>query len=136
MNLKLDRIPEDEEGRVYAEVLRQLWLERKESETKIVIEYDHGYMLEGTGNAYTIRMISNDFMALTQNQWELYPAMGYRRLIDGTIVHKCTKDVREGQQILAEDATIVPPVKVIEERGRGTEIHSTADQGRLLQYWA
>jgi hypothetical protein len=31
---------------------------------------------------------------------------------------------------------VVPPVNVLEERGRGTEIHSTPDQGKLLQYWA
>jgi hypothetical protein len=100
-------------------------------ETKVLIEYDHGYMLEGTENAYTIRMISNDFMSLTQNTWELYPAFGYRQLIDGTIVHKCTTDYRTGQQILAEDATAVQPARVLEERGRGIEIHSITDQGRL-----
>jgi hypothetical protein len=107
-----------------------------ESETKILIEYDHGYMLEGTGNAYTIRMISEDFMVLTQNTWELYPAFSYRRLIDGTIVHKCTTDYREGQQILTEDVPATQPTRVLEERGRGTEIHSITDQGRILQYWA
>jgi hypothetical protein len=31
---------------------------------------------------------------------------------------------------------VVPPAKILEERGRGTEIHSVADQGKLLQYWA
>jgi hypothetical protein len=108
----------------------------EESETKVLLEYDHRYMFEGIGNASAIRMLFDDFIALTQNQWELYPALGYRRPIDGTIVHKCTTDFREGQQILAEDATTVPPVKVLEERGRGTEIHSIQDQGRLLQYWA
>jgi hypothetical protein len=108
----------------------------RSSETKIMVEYEYGYMFEGIGNAYTIRTVFQDFMALTQNQWELYPAVGYRRLIDGTIVHKCTRNYREGQQILAEDAAIPPPIMVIEERGRGTEIHSIADQGRLLQYWA
>jgi hypothetical protein len=40
----------------------------EESEMKTIVEYDHGYMYEGIGNAYTIRMVYNDFMAL--GQWE------------------------------------------------------------------
>jgi hypothetical protein len=31
---------------------------------------------------------------------------------------------------------IVLPAKILEERGRGTEIHSVTDQAKLPQYWA
>jgi hypothetical protein len=107
-----------------------------ESETKIVIEYDSGYMREGVGNAYTIRMIYDDFMALTQNTWELYPALGYRRLVDGSIVHRCTTDYRTGRLLRGEDVPADQPVRILEDKGRRAEIHSTEDKGRLLQYWA
>jgi hypothetical protein len=61
-------------------------------ETQIMIEYDGGYMKEGIGNAYTIQMIYEDFMFLTGNTWKIFPAMAYRRLNDGTIVHNCVTD--------------------------------------------
>jgi hypothetical protein len=35
-----------------------------DSETKILIEYEFGYMQEGIGNAYTLQMVYEDFMAL------------------------------------------------------------------------
>jgi hypothetical protein len=44
-------------------------------------------------------------------------------------------DFKESQMALAHEEMIVPPAKIVEERGRGTEIHSVADQGKLLQYW-
>jgi hypothetical protein len=67
-----------------------------ESETQVMVEYDNGYMREGIGNAYTIQILYDDFMALTQNTWEIYPAVAYRRLSDGTIVHNCARDYRAG----------------------------------------
>jgi hypothetical protein len=105
-----------------------------ESETKILVEYDCGYMQEGIGNAYTIQMIYDDFMALTQNTWALYPATAYRILLDGTIVHKCTTDYRTGQLIRSEGTPAQQPPRIIEDKGRGSEIRSREDQGKLLQY--
>jgi hypothetical protein len=57
-------------------------------------------------------------------------------LIDGTAVHNVTTKISEFHAVLALDEMIVPPPKILEERGRGTEIHSIADQAKLLQYWA
>jgi hypothetical protein len=107
-----------------------------ESETKILVEYESGYMQEGIGNAYTIQMVYDHFMALTQNTWALYPATAYRRLVHGTIVHKCTTDYRTGQLLRSEGIPAEQPARIIEDRGRGSEIHSIEDQGKLLQYWA
>jgi hypothetical protein len=42
MNLKLDPIPEDDEGRAYAEVLRKQWLEKlRQSSPRIAAECDN-----------------------------------------------------------------------------------------------
>jgi hypothetical protein len=101
-----------------------------------IIEYEYGYMRVGMGEAYTIRMITNEFWALTRNTWEIYPKVGYRRLIDGSVAHNVTEDFNEYQSILALDSMVVPPSKILEDRGRGTEIHSLVDQAKLLQYWA
>jgi hypothetical protein len=108
----------------------------KKNPVQAIIEYEYGYMKVGMGEAYTIRMLSNEFYALTQNTWELYPKAGYRRLTDWSIVRNVTTDLHEFQSVLALDDMIVPPPKTLEERGRGTEIHSLADQAKLLQYWA
>jgi hypothetical protein len=107
-----------------------------DSETQVMVEYDNGYMREGIGNAYTIQILYDDFMALAQNIWEIYPAVAYRRLSDGTIVHNCTRDYRAGQLLRAEGVPVVHPPRIIEDKGRGSEIHSREDQGKLLQYWA
>jgi hypothetical protein len=107
-----------------------------DSETQILVEDDNGYMREGIGNAHTILMIYDDFMALTQNTWELYPAVAYRRLSDGTIVHNCAREYRASQIIRAEGSPADQPPRIVEDKGRGSEIHSQEDQGKLLQYWA
>jgi hypothetical protein len=107
-----------------------------DSETRALIEYEFGYMQEGVPNAYTLQMLYDVFMFLTSNTWEIYPANAYRRTIDGTIVHNCTRDYRTGELLRSEGVTAEPPARIIEDRGRGSEIHSPADQGKLLQYWA
>jgi hypothetical protein len=108
----------------------------KNQPLQAMIEYEYCYMRVGLGEAYTIRMLTNEFQELTQGTWEIYPRVGYRRLIDGTVVHNVTADTNEFHAVLALDDMIVPPPKILEERGRGTEIHSLADQAKLLQYWA
>jgi hypothetical protein len=106
-----------------------------ESETKVQLEYDLGYMREVVGNAYAIQIIHEDFMLLTQNSWG-YPALPERRLVDGTIVHKGITDSRTSQLIRAGNAPVNHPLRIIEDRGRGSEIHNEEDTDRLLQYWA
>jgi hypothetical protein len=103
------------------------------SETRILLEYELGYMKVGVPNAYTLQMIYDDFTYLNE-AWDIYPAQACRRLMDGTIVHNCTTDYRTGQLLRAAAETIDPPVSIIEDRGRGSEINSVADQGKLLQY--
>jgi hypothetical protein len=103
---------------------------------QVIIEYEYGYMKVGMGEAYTIRMLTNEFFALMHNTWEMYPKVGYRRLTDGLIVHNVTTDLHEFHTVSALDDMIVPPPKILEERGRGTEIHCLADQAKLIQYWA
>jgi hypothetical protein len=103
---------------------------------QVMIEYDYGHMRVGMGDAYTVRMLANDHCTLTQGTWEMYPKAGYRRLVDGTIIHNFTTDRNEFQGLLAVDHLIEPPPKILEEHGRRTEICSVVDQGKLLRYWA
>jgi hypothetical protein len=93
-------------------------------------------MREGVGNAYTIQIIHDDFMLLTQNSWGVYPALPERKLVDGTIVHKCITDLRTSRLIRAGNAPVDHPLRIIEDRGRGSEIHNEEDMDRFLQYWA
>jgi hypothetical protein len=88
------------------------------------------------GEAYTIRMLAQEFWELTQRQWTFYPISGYRRSVEGAVVHKVTAKHKEFHSVVSQDALIPLPAKILEERGRGTEIHSTPDQGKLLKYWA
>jgi hypothetical protein len=81
-------------------------------------------------------MLAWEFRELAQEQWKIYPLNGYRRLTDGTVVHKTTRDFDLFQAARADDELSIPPAKILEERGRGTLITKVADQGRLLQYWA
>jgi hypothetical protein len=105
-------------------------------EVQVMIEYQMGYTRIGMGNAYTIRMLADEFEAVTQGRWGVYPVQGHRRLTDGTVVHGITND-RDIYWAFASDHTIqVCPPKILEERGRGTLISNQADQGKLLQFWA
>jgi hypothetical protein len=105
-------------------------------EVQAIIEYEEGYMKVEMGNAYTITMLAWEFLELTQNQWKIYPKEGYRRLIDGTIMHKLTADFKEFQAFRAQEELLILPAKILEERGRGTVTAKLMDQGRLLQYLA
>jgi hypothetical protein len=55
-------------------------------------------------------ILPNEFWALTQNQWKIFPKIGYRRLIDGTV------DFNEFGEILAHYKLIKLPVRIQEER--------------------
>jgi hypothetical protein len=105
-------------------------------EVQVMMEYHLGFTRIGMGNAYTIKMLSDEFEAVTQGHWGIYPLQGSRRLTDGTVVHSVTND-RDVYWSVAADQTIqVCPPKILEERGRGTLITNQEDQGKLLQYWA
>jgi hypothetical protein len=105
-------------------------------ENQVIIEYQAGYAKLGMENAYTIKMLADEFEAITRGRWNIYPLNGFRRLTDGAIVHSTT-DNRDIFWAAAADQNIqVCPPKIIEERGRGTLITNQADQGQLLQYWA
>jgi hypothetical protein len=60
----------------------------------------------------------------------LFPKRGYRRLLDGTIVHDVTTDVNEFHLEVAKDEMTQPPPRILEERGRGTEICNQEDQDK------
>jgi hypothetical protein len=107
----------------------------KKMDVQAVIEYEEGYMKIGMQEAYTIRMLTYEFWEITQRQWEFYPLDSYRRWIDGSIVHGTTWE-RNEHLALDLDSMSIPPAKVLEERGRGTESPSIRNQGKLLQYWA
>jgi hypothetical protein len=105
-------------------------------EVQVLIEYQLGYTRIGMGNTYTIKMLADEFEAVTQGLWGIYPLNGYRRLTDGSVVHGVTND-RDLYWAAAADQTIqVCPPKILEERGRGTPITNQEDPGKLLQYWA
>jgi hypothetical protein len=59
----------------------------KKMEVPVRIEYDDGFMNVGMGNAYTIRMLYEEFKSLMHETWECGRARPIRREIDGTVVH-------------------------------------------------
>jgi hypothetical protein len=103
---------------------------------RVKIEYDYGYAKFGMGDRYTLRMLAQEFWALTQNSWELYPGVSVSREIDGTIRRGTTTDAIRFNNSLSSDVMVDPPVRIQEDQGRGTAINSKEDQARLLQYWA
>jgi hypothetical protein len=105
-------------------------------EVQVMMEYHLGYTRIGMGNAYTIKMLSDEFEAVTQEHWGIYPLQGHRRLTDGTVVHSVTNDRNLYWAVAADQTIQVCPPKILEERGRGTLITNQEDQGKLLQYWA
>jgi hypothetical protein len=105
-------------------------------EVQAIIDYDQGYTRVGMGNAYTIQMLADEFLTVTQNQWRIYPLNGHRRLTDGAVVHGVTNDYDIFRAAAADHELQKLPPKILEERGRGTQIMSVEDQGKLLQYWA
>jgi hypothetical protein len=62
----------------------------KKMDVQVIIEYDDGLMKVGMGNAYTIRMLWEEFRSLTHETWEFGPTLPIGRNIDGTVVHGVT----------------------------------------------
>jgi hypothetical protein len=88
---------------------------------RVQIGYEFGYARLGIGEAYTLRMLAQEFWALTRND---------------TISHKTTDNPKSFHDALTVDVVDVPPVKIQEDAGRGTSINAAADQASLLPYWA
>jgi hypothetical protein len=81
-------------------------------------------------------MLAQEFWALTQDTWELYPRETCNREIDGTIIYDTTNDPVRFRESQGVDYMLDPPAKIQEDQGRGMAINSKADQDGLLQYWA
>jgi hypothetical protein len=108
----------------------------KKMDLQVVIEYDSGFMIVGMEEAHTIRMLTNEFWEVTQQTWEFAPVGIHRRETDGTVVHGIEWDRLKHRAIMSDDEKVVPPPKILEERGRGTVIKNQMSQGKLLKYWA
>jgi hypothetical protein len=108
----------------------------KEIPLQVLIEYEEGFMKVGMDEAYTVRMLASEFWDLTQQCWEFGPIGPIRRNLDGTVVHGISWDRNEFLAVISEDEKVVPPPKILEERGRGTVIRSLGNQGKVFQYWA
>jgi hypothetical protein len=92
----------------------------KKMEHQVVMEYEDGYFKIGMANAYTPGMLADEFWAITQNTWEMGPGLPIRRETDGTIVHGIITDWPELCAYLVLHEEVVPPVEILEDRGRGT----------------
>jgi hypothetical protein len=108
----------------------------KKMDLQVEIEYDEGYMIVGMGEAYTVKMLIEEFWQVTMQTREFGPIGASRREIDGTVVHGVTWNRQEFQAVVAAAEKVDPPPKILEERGRGTLIRNGVSQGKLLQYWA
>jgi hypothetical protein len=93
-------------------------------EVQVIIEYDQGYTRVGMGNAYTMNMLAEEFLTLTQDQWKIYPLNGYRRLTDGTVFHRVTgdRDIFQAAGASSEDSGTTWQRHINFERGRSREI--------------
>jgi hypothetical protein len=100
------------------------------------IEYEYGYTYLGIGDAYSLRMLAQEFWALTRNDWSLYPTTSHSRHVDGTICHGTTKNSKSFHESPTVDVIDKQPVKIQVDVGRGTFINAVDDQASLLRYWA
>jgi hypothetical protein len=103
---------------------------------RVQIQYHYGDSKLGMGKGYTQRMLAQEFWALTHNDWNLYPDIGFSRTVDGTIRHNATSDPAKFHNSMTVDLIIEPPVDIQDDNGRGTAISYGEDQARLLQHWA
>jgi hypothetical protein len=80
----------------------------KKMDLQVEIEYEGGFMIVGLGEAYTIRVLSNEFWELTRQTWEFAPVGVTRRENDGTVVHGVEWDRLKHRAIMSEDEKVVP----------------------------
>jgi hypothetical protein len=85
------------------DILAEAW---KTMEVPVRIEYDDGFMNVGMDNAYTIRLLWEEFRSLTHETWEFGPTLPIRREIDGTVVHGITWEWSELRALINEDTEV------------------------------
>jgi hypothetical protein len=108
----------------------------KKMDVQVVFEYDEGFMKVGMGEAYTLKMLTDEFWYLTRESWGIFPTLPIKRNDDGSVVHGVTENWTETSALLQRQKKLHLPPKIIEDRGRGTLIRNVTSQGKPLQYWA
>jgi hypothetical protein len=111
--------------------------ENMESQPNSVkLEYGSGYPLIWMSDRHTTLMLRQEFCALVENDWSVYPSISHRRLTDATVVHRTVTDFHEIEGSVANDLMFDLPERYQEDAGRGTGINLRSDPLRLLDYWA
>jgi hypothetical protein len=108
----------------------------KKMDHQVAMECEEGFFKIGMPNAYTSGMLADEFWALTRDTWEMGPGFPILRETDGMIVHGIITDWPALHAFLSLHEKVVPQLKILEERGRGTLIRSQLSQGKLLRYCA
>jgi hypothetical protein len=98
---------------------------------QIRIDYDDGYAEIGMDYAYTLRMLSNEFRALT-SMWNIYPRICVYRDNNGVVIRETDID-SNGKGRMNDEILVLPP-RIQEEATRGTEINLREDQTFLLLF--
>jgi hypothetical protein len=108
----------------------------KKMEVQVVFEYDEGLMKVGMGEAYTLKMLCDEFWFLTRESWLIFPTLPIKRNEDGSVVHGATEDWTKTSSLLQRQKELYLPPRIVEDKGRGTLICNGVSQGKILQYWA
>jgi hypothetical protein len=108
----------------------------KKMDVQVIIKYEEGFMKVGMGEAYTLKMLVEEYWYLTHQTWEFMPTLPLERTLDGSVVHGITWEWKEARALLQKEKKVKLPPKIVEDNGRGTLIRNITSQGKLLQYWA
>jgi hypothetical protein len=133
-NLSVRTYRDGKAGYILFELLDSFATSLMDRPCRVQIEYEYGYTRLGIGEGYTLRVLAQEFWALTKNDWNLYPKSSHERLIDGTICHLTSHSPESFHNALEVDRIDPPPVKIQEDGGRGTSINASTDQASLLRY--
>jgi hypothetical protein len=83
------------------------------------MEYDSGFAEIGMEEAYTLRMLADEFRAPTP-KWNICPRICYHRDVKGVVIHET--EYGEDGAVSPNDEILCLPVKIQEDVGRGTEM--------------
>jgi hypothetical protein len=72
----------------------------KKMDVQVVFEYGDGFMNVGMSEAYTLRMLIDEFWYLTRESWGIFPTLPIRRNLDGAVVHGATENWLETNAML------------------------------------
>jgi hypothetical protein len=86
---------DDQAGYILFTPLDSLAVAMKKHPVQAVIKYEEGHMKVGMEEGYTVHMLSNEFWAVTQNQWDIYPVLGTKRLSDRSVVRQTTENFKQ-----------------------------------------